>query len=267
VAELGGECLYVEWRGAQKPHELKCKEGHLCSPWPNSVQQGRGICRVCAGQDPATAEKNFRAHVAELGGECLYEAWGGSLKPHRVRCKEGHLCSPRPSNIQQGVGICLTCARTDPAAAEAGFRARVAVLGGACLYEAWQGAHVPHRVRCKEGHEGNPYPANVQQGEGICRICKGMAWDVFYVVLNRAEETLKFGITSGDPRSRLRTHKAAGFTEQYLVLSTPEAHSLENRIKTTLKEAGEKPVRGYEYFPLHTLALVADLVEPYVVIA
>ena len=44
VAELGGAILgpYV----TQRPGRNRCKEGHACWPWPNSVLAGRHICRT-----------------------------------------------------------------------------------------------------------------------------------------------------------------------------------------------------------------------------
>jgi hypothetical protein len=52
------------------PHRVICAEGHPCSPLPNDLKKpGRGICRVCARKDPATARQNFDARVRELGFE------------------------------------------------------------------------------------------------------------------------------------------------------------------------------------------------------
>ena len=59
---------------------------------------------------PQQAWENFRRRVAELGGEVLEPAWLGARKLHRVRCSAGHECRPRPSHVQEGVGICQVCA-------------------------------------------------------------------------------------------------------------------------------------------------------------
>lgn len=46
-----------------------CAEAHPCSPRPSDLKKpGRGICRVCARKDPATARQNFDARVRELRG-------------------------------------------------------------------------------------------------------------------------------------------------------------------------------------------------------
>jgi hypothetical protein len=51
----------------------------------------------------------FLARVAELGGQVLEMEWLGARTPHRVRCAAGHICWPRPNDLQQGGGMCRTC--------------------------------------------------------------------------------------------------------------------------------------------------------------
>ena len=210
------------------------------------------------------AEAAFRARVEELGGEVLYEAWGGARKGHRIRCAEGHESTPHPTHVQNGGGICRACAGRDPSAAEAAFRARVKELGGEVLEPAWLGSAKPHRVRCPEGHEGAPLPSGVQGGGGICRVCAGKAWDVFYVVADEINDTVKFGITSGNPRRRLGAHARDGFDSVIrLVEGLPGdlAPRLERAVLAALRDAREEPVRGREYFPARVLGLVLDVVD------
>ena len=171
VVELGGVVLEPEWLGNRKPHRCRCANGHECSPVPGSVQRGNGICRICAGVDPATAWANFRERVAELGGEVLEPEWLGKDTPHRCRCAKGHECSPRPGNVQGGGGICRACANQDPATAWASFREQVTELGGVVLESEWLGAMKFHRCRCPNGHECSISPNRVQQGGGICQVC------------------------------------------------------------------------------------------------
>lgn len=74
------------------------------------MQQGsKGICRVCARRDPATAEAEFRERLAKIAAVPLYDKWLGALLPHHVRCGAGHDCYPRPASISQGMGPCRTC--------------------------------------------------------------------------------------------------------------------------------------------------------------
>ncbi|MFF8610813.1 hypothetical protein ACF06X_33445 [Streptomyces sp. NPDC015346] len=38
------------WLGNSQPHLVLCAAGHECTPRPESVQQGQGLCRRCAGK-------------------------------------------------------------------------------------------------------------------------------------------------------------------------------------------------------------------------
>src|SRR5437016_3796954 len=90
VAELGGEVLELEWLGSHAPHRCRCANGHDCTPNPSDVGQGHGMCRVCAGNDPTTAWKNFCRLVTEQGGVVLEPEYRGSGMPHLIRCAYGH---------------------------------------------------------------------------------------------------------------------------------------------------------------------------------
>lgn len=160
--------------------------------------------------------------------------------------------------------MCGTCAGRDPDVAMAAFRARVAELGGEVLEPTWLGNGTPHRIRCARGHECTPSPSSVQQGNGICRMCAGKTWDVFYVVVNEACDTVKFGITSGNPHPRLKAHARDGFDCVIRVIEGTQgdlAPRLERTVLAALREAREAPVRGNEYFPTRTLGLILDLVD------
>ncbi|MFE6054501.1 GIY-YIG nuclease family protein [Kitasatospora sp. NPDC056446] len=266
MAALGAEVLEDSWQGSEVPHRVRCRGGHLIRVWPSGAGKGRGICRICAGLDPAEAEKGFRAAVTGAGGTCLYPAWKGVNTPHLVRCPEGHLTSPRPNDVQQGHTLCRACAGKDPATAWRNFTALVADLGGTVLEGAWLGSQEPHLLECADGHVTRVRPAGVQQGQGICRFCAGHAWDAFYVVTDDAAGQVKFGITSGDPRPRLRTHAAAGFTRVLRVMSDlpgEDAPELERAVLKALRAEGRAPVRGREYFGLAELPTVLAVVDAY----
>ena len=70
-----------------------------------AVDQGFGFCVTCAGQDTDVAEAAFRKRVNDLGGTVLGRVRQRQTLVH-VRCPAGHDCYPRPSHIQQGIGIC-----------------------------------------------------------------------------------------------------------------------------------------------------------------
>ena len=59
IKKLGGEVI-GEYTGAYKTVKCKCKNGHICHPTPKHIQQGVGMCIICAKQCPITAAKNFK---------------------------------------------------------------------------------------------------------------------------------------------------------------------------------------------------------------
>ena len=126
----------------------------------------------------------------------------------------------------------------------------------------WLGSATPHRVKCAQGHLSPPTPGNVGQGHGVCRFCASTEWDAFYVVTGGG--AIKFGITAGDGRHRLRIHAGQGYTEVVrLVTGLPGTVALdtENAVKSALALAGEKPLRGREYFDATCLALILDVAD------
>lgn len=266
MEELGATILEPTWLGADHPHRALCPAGHETAPRPSGIKRGEGMCKTCAGTDSRVAEAAFRSRVEELGGIVLEPVWLGSLKPHRIRCSGGHEVRRPPNSIQQGGGLCRTCAGNDPKVAEAEFRARVEQLGGAVLEPTWLGVKAPHRVRCAAGHEITPRPSAIQQGGGICRVCSGKAWDAFYVLLNEEEQIVKLGITSGDPRPRMVCHARDGYgigVRLMTDLPVGVAQGLERAALSTLRLAGLQPIRGREYFHASALPVILDVADNY----
>lgn len=110
LQRLGAAPLYEKWLGARTRHPVRCAAGHDTWTSPGNVQNGNGICAICAGNDFGRGEQGFLKRVADLGGTPLYAEFLGSSRPHPVRCAMGHDCRPVPSNVKQGQGICRRCA-------------------------------------------------------------------------------------------------------------------------------------------------------------
>ncbi|MER6884046.1 hypothetical protein [Streptomyces althioticus] len=266
LAELGATLLEPGWLGSKKRHRVRCAQGHDCNPWPSSISRGRGVCRTCARSDTGTAEAAFRARLAELDATLLEDRWLGAGKPHRVRCPEGHIWSPRPKNLHKEGSGCRGCAGRDPKVAEAEFRARLAQLGATLLEPTWLGTSTPHRARCAQGHDCAPRPSGVRSGEGICATCAGKVWDVLYVIADEWGELVKVGITSGDPRPRLARHRRDLGLGQVVRLITglPDgvAREIERQVLAELEAAGVWPVWGKEtFYGPRALNRMLDLID------
>lgn len=168
VTELGGEVLETEWRGSGTPHTVRCKDGHFNTPLPCNISNGQGLCRQCAGQDSATAERAFRRRVSEAGGRVV-GSYVNCDTPVRVVCAQGHETAPTPYRATRGV-VCTACAGLDPVAAEATFHARVATLGGVVV-----GPYIDSKTRvaciCPAGHPCRPTPSYLWKGKGMCPVC------------------------------------------------------------------------------------------------
>jgi hypothetical protein len=84
------------------------------------------------------------------------------------------------------------------------------------------------------------------------------------VVENEDQRRVKFGVTSGDARPRLADHRVAGYrTVVRLLTGLPDcaAPDAERAVKAALAMAGEKPVRGTEYFDASCLGLILDVAD------
>lgn len=266
VVELGGVVLEEHWKGALTPHLIRCPEGHERAKRPAEVQQGGSLCGVCA-RGSNQAETKFLARIAELGYESIEGRWLGNKSPHRVRCPNGHEGLVRPNNATAWRGRCSSCGPVNlekSRAAEARFRARVTELGGTVLEPVWLGNQKQHRVVCSSGHLSAVRPNNITQGSGLCFACAWNSQDVLYVVVDPVNHHVKFGITSGDPKPRLRAHRQDGFTGTVAVrqgLPAGRAFQVEQSLIKWLARMDVKPVRGREYFQSDCLGLILGFID------
>jgi hypothetical protein len=112
VKAMGAVAL-EPYRNARTKVHVQCSEGHDCYPTGQSVQQGKAICAICSGRDPAVIDAAFRARLAELGATPIYDEYRGVEHALHVRCKAGHDCYPKPHYVLSGDGLCRLCARTE----------------------------------------------------------------------------------------------------------------------------------------------------------
>jgi stress response protein YsnF len=168
IEEIGGKVI-GEYKRNNIPVECICPKGHQCNPIPSSIQQGQGMCKICAGNDSKTAEINFRKSIEELGGKVIGEYKGNKISVECI-CPKGHKCNPRPNDIQKGTGMCKICAGKDSKTAEINFRKSIEEIGGKVIGE-YKGNKISVECICPKGHQCNPIPNYIQQGRGMCKIC------------------------------------------------------------------------------------------------
>ena len=169
IEKMGGEVVghYVD---AKTSVECVCADGHTCYPIPGNVQQGDGICRICAGKDKDTSEENFYVFVEKQGGKVVGTYINAKTKVGCI-CKNGHVCFPTPNKIQQGGGICKVCAGNDLETAKNVFRAKIEEFGR--VEGDYINNSTPVKCICSKGHICFPTPSSVQQGHNMCRRCAG----------------------------------------------------------------------------------------------
>ena len=111
----------------------------------------------------------FKENVVFLGGTIVGE-YVKSDKPIECRCARGHECSPTPSKLHQGQGMCGPCSN---GSAEAAIRfiAKMKELKY-ILFGEYKNARTHIRAECPEGHECWVLPTKVMSNRGgLCTQC------------------------------------------------------------------------------------------------
>jgi len=106
VRNHGGTVL-GQYVNSYTPVKCCCPKNHICSPMPSSLHT-QGLCKTCAGHDPAASEQEFINNVAALGGTVVGK-YKYSSQPVECLCQHDHKCFPRPSDLRKGIGMCARC--------------------------------------------------------------------------------------------------------------------------------------------------------------
>jgi hypothetical protein len=171
----GGACLSSDYINSQQHLHWTCSEGHEWSALPNTIKKGHW-CPICAKSGTAAKKsiEEFQAIAKERGGVCLSDEYLGIFKKLKWRCKEGHEWESTPRSIQIG-NWCPKCGRIKVGNQ---FRKSIEDMqalaeknGGVCLSDEYLNVSTKLKWRCKEGHEWESTPDNIQQG-GWCPRCR-----------------------------------------------------------------------------------------------
>jgi hypothetical protein len=213
------------------------------------------------------AASDFKTCIEAQGG-IVTGVYLNARTPVACLCPAGHECAPYPFNVMNGEGMCYTCGKSKAGATRTKlafdrFQRAITERGGKVIGN-YVNTAAPVECICPKGHICNPRPNDVvNRGYGMCLVCAGKKSDVFYVVQNPLDGNIKLGVTSGNPRGRLKDHEYDGFIRLlFLAVKMPYgvARQTEAQIMQRLyNKHGLYPVRGYEYFGQEAAEIIVDL--------
>jgi hypothetical protein len=150
--------------------ECKCKNGHTCHPRPDSIRQGSGMCRKCAGLCSEDAAEQFEERITNFNGEVLGK-YINSYSAVKCRCREGHIVMVLPGGLKKRKSMCRKCSGKCHIEAEKVVRERAAELGALILSE-YVNMKTRLKMQCKNKHICYVYPSNLHKPDrGICNKC------------------------------------------------------------------------------------------------
>lgn len=165
---MGWRLISTDYINSETKLSFICPNNHPREMSPHCFKRGRG-CAVCSKKDPITAKKEFEDRMRELKATIIGE-YVNSSTPVDSICVRGHRCSPRPSSLQSGQGICIQCPTSREIIAEENYIINVMQQGGQIIVP-YNGTHRISEVLCSEGHICYSRPGSVQQGYNICLEC------------------------------------------------------------------------------------------------
>jgi len=151
--------------------ECICINKHKCFADPKHVNSGRGICAKCSNNCPIESKENFYKNIEFLEGKVIGEYIGSNSKVLCV-CKNGHICTPTPTSIQQGRTMCLKCVDNCPIQAGEQFCDKIKGLGGTVI-----GKYINRKIAveciCLKGHFCFTKPKDLHKTGWMCYECDG----------------------------------------------------------------------------------------------
>lgn len=181
----------VDFPGASKPWRSQCKTcGNETSPRLADLRIGHSGCKQCAAvlngknqrlsNNPIRGGKktNFDEVIAIMRLAHLepLEPYSTSQAKWKCKClKCGKTVEPKYSQIKQGNGGCMACARAEQfGRGRLDESAAVSIMRGKNLepLEPYPGAMVPWKAKCLDcGNVITPRYAHIQQGRKGCKFC------------------------------------------------------------------------------------------------
>lgn len=169
ISYRGGKVL-GKYVNSHTPISCICQYGHQCTPSPNNIHRGHGMCTWCANNSKEKAAFKFTNHVAELGGRVVGTYVNSEIRVECI-CINNHQCWPRPDGLIAGGGICATCAGN---AIELGYKnfALIVESQNGLIIGEYKNNSTPVKCKCELGHICSPVPTSVaREGAHICFTC------------------------------------------------------------------------------------------------
>jgi hypothetical protein len=169
ATENGCDVVSKEYQTSRNKMKFMCPRGHIREITPKSFKINPMACKICPRAYSNKAEMNFIASIESLGGQVVGKYTKAVNKVECI-CKNGHICYPLPSGIQQKEGMCKKCAGNCPEEAEKNFIANIERLDGRVVGK-YLYSYEKVECICKNGHNCYPRPGDVRNGHGMCRKC------------------------------------------------------------------------------------------------
>ncbi|MDB6143918.1 MAG: hypothetical protein JWP80_2962 [Pseudomonas sp.] len=169
AAQHGGKCLATSFESNHHRYLFSCAAGHGFELLGSSAMSG-SWCRECANVRQVNARISELNRVcAARGGACVSDAFLGSRKQHRFRCRAGHEWLALPATILRG-SWCRRCESAKSKSLEAAHE-QAMYYGGRCLSQTYSGVEDKLQWTCGFGHVWSDTLARVRCGNW-CRECR-----------------------------------------------------------------------------------------------
>ena len=187
--------------------------GEFLQPSTKHINRG-DKCRKCSGRDSETAKQNFIRRIQELGGKVL-GMYVNSNTNVKCLCEKGHVCTPTPSNIKSGKGMCKVCT-SGMELSKQNFTNKIQELGGKVLGEYINNStHV--KCICKKGHICFSVPGRIQQGSGMCSICSQVGYSktsIEWLTHIEKDNNIKIQHAENGGEYKIGKYKADGYCKE-----------------------------------------------------
>jgi hypothetical protein len=170
--DLGGKCLFDEYKHSRHKLLWECKKEHQWDAAPVNVKRGTW-CPVCARAARSLDIADMHQLANERGGKCLSDTYMGINKKLLWECSEEHQWEAAPNNIKNGTW-CPVCSRVARRHTIAYMHDLASGRGGKCLSETYKGVHTKLLWECSEKHQWVAVPGGITNGSW-CPKCAGNA--------------------------------------------------------------------------------------------